>query len=115
TRDKESGVLGVIDLDSFKAVNTVHDHLTGDLVLQRVAGALVRTLRRRDFLARYGGDEFVVILPSTTLAEAQQIGERLVNAVRGEDWESLEPGTPVSASVGWAEIGEDTGLIEAFA
>jgi diguanylate cyclase (GGDEF)-like protein len=114
SRDQEPGVLGVVDLDSFKAVNTVHGHLTGDLVLQRVATVLIRTLRRRDFVARYGGDEFVVILPSTTLAEARAIGERLAVAVRAEDWESIVPGTPVSASVGWAELREETGLIEAF-
>ena len=114
TRDQEHGVLGVIDLDAFKAVNTVHGHLTGDLVLQRVATVLMRTLRRRDFLARYGGDEFVVILPTTSLAEADVIGRRLVAAVRNEDWESLVPGTPVSASVGWAELHQTTGLIGAF-
>ncbi|MGH3739114.1 MAG: diguanylate cyclase domain-containing protein [Micromonosporaceae bacterium] len=113
-RDNDHGVLGVFDLDAFKAVNTVHGHLTGDLVLQRVAALLIRTLRRRDFVARYGGDEFVVILPSTTLEEADVIGRRLVNAVRGEDWDSLVPGTPVSASVGWAELHQATGLIGAF-
>ncbi|MGH3647961.1 MAG: GGDEF domain-containing protein, partial [Micromonosporaceae bacterium] len=113
-RDNESGVLGVFDLDAFKPVNTVHGHLTGDLVLQRVAAILVRTLRRRDFVARYGGDEFVVILPSTTVEEAAVIGRRLVAAVRDEDWESLVPGTPVSASVGWAELHQATGLIGAF-
>ncbi|MGH3728106.1 MAG: diguanylate cyclase [Micromonosporaceae bacterium] len=114
TRDKEVGVLGVIDLDSFKSVNTVHGHLTGDLVLQRVASVLVRTLRRRDFLARYGGDEFVVILPSATLDEATLIGRRIATAIRAEDWESLVPGVPVSASVGWSELDPTTGLIGAF-
>jgi diguanylate cyclase (GGDEF)-like protein len=114
SRDQEHGVLGVLDLDSFKAVNTVHGHLTGDLVLQRVATVLMRTLRRRDFLARYGGDEFVVILPATSLAEADVIGRRLVAAVRDEDWESLIPGTPISASVGWAELHQTSGLIGAF-
>ncbi|MQA27510.1 MAG: diguanylate cyclase [Micromonosporaceae bacterium] len=114
SRTREQAVLGIIDLDDFKAVNTVHGHLTGDLVLQRVAGALIRVLRRRDFLARYGGDEFVVILPSATRAEAEIIGARLADAVRGEDWESLAPGTPVSASIGWAELHESTDLIDAF-
>lgn len=114
SQDREPGVLGVVDLNSFKAVNTVHGHLTGDLVLQRVATVLIRTLRRRDFVARYGGDEFVVILPSTTLTEAEAIGQRLVTAVHDEDWESIVPGTPVSASVGWAELRVDTGLVDAF-
>lgn len=112
--DRERGVLGVVDLDDFKSVNRVHGHLTGDLVLQRVATVLIRTLRRRDFVARYGGDEFVVILPSTTLTEATAIGRRLAAAIRGEDWESIVPGAPITASVGWADLHEDTGLTEAF-
>ncbi|HEX2418246.1 MAG TPA: GGDEF domain-containing protein, partial [Micromonosporaceae bacterium] len=57
---------------------------------------------------------FVVILPSTTLAEAEAIGDRLVAAIRSEDWESIVPGTPVSASAGWAELREDTDLVDAF-
>ncbi|MGH3742415.1 MAG: GGDEF domain-containing protein, partial [Micromonosporaceae bacterium] len=98
--DREQSMLGVIDLDGFKSVNTLHGHLTGDLVLQRVAAVLNRTLRRRDFLARYGGDEFVVIMPSATLAEAAAVGRRLTDALSGEDWESLAPDTPVTATIG---------------
>ena len=100
----EDGVLGVLDLDGFKAVNTVHGHLSGDTVLQRAAGALVRIMRRRDFVARYGGDEFVLILPSATMAKTAEIGERITSALAAEDWASLVPGTPLSASIGWAEL-----------
>lgn len=101
-----SAVLGVCDLDGFKAVNTMHGHLAGDLVLQRVAGVLNRVMRRGDFVARYGGDEFVVVLATTSRDEADEIARRIVNAVGGEDWESLVPGTPVSVTVGWAIISE---------
>ena len=73
-----SAVLGVCDLDGFKKVNTVHGHLSGDIVLQRVAGVLNRVMRRGDFVARYGGDEFVVLLPSTSRAEAHEIERRIV-------------------------------------
>jgi diguanylate cyclase (GGDEF)-like protein len=113
----ESLVLGVCDLDGFKTVNTVHGHLSGDLVLQRVAGVLSRVMRRGDFVARYGGDEFVVILATASLDEAGEIARRIVNAVRGEDWESLVPGTPVSVTIGWAGISEDgpyTTVAQAF-
>jgi diguanylate cyclase (GGDEF)-like protein len=103
----ESLVLGVCDLDGFKAVNTVHGHLSGDLVLQRVAGVLNRVMRRGDFVARYGGDEFVVVLATTSQEEASEIARRIVNAVSGEDWESLVPGTPVSVTIGWAGVSED--------
>jgi diguanylate cyclase (GGDEF)-like protein len=102
----ECAVLGVCDLDGFKAVNTVHGHLSGDLVLQRVAGVLNRVMRRGDFVARYGGDEFVVVLATTSQDEAWEIARRIVAAVSGEDWESLVPGTPVSVTIGWAGISE---------
>ncbi|WP_338090854.1 GGDEF domain-containing protein [Planosporangium thailandense] len=113
----ESLVLGVCDLDGFKAVNTVHGHLSGDLVLQRVAAVLSRVMRRDDFVARYGGDEFVVVLATTSQEEASEIARRIVTAVSCEDWESLVPGTPVSVTIGWAGISEEgpiTTVAEAF-
>jgi diguanylate cyclase (GGDEF)-like protein len=101
-----AAVLGVCDLDGFKKVNTVHGHLSGDLVLQRVAGVLNRVMRRGDFVARYGGDEFVVLLPATSRAEAHEIERRITTAVAGEDWQALVPGTPISVTIGWASVGD---------
>ncbi|WP_228717296.1 GGDEF domain-containing protein [Allosaccharopolyspora coralli] len=102
--DIRGAALGIIDLDDFKTVNTVHGHSGGDLVLQRLAAVVGRAVRRGDFVARYGGDEFVVVLPDTDLATAQATGERIAAAVLDEDWEALVPGTPVSATVGWAKL-----------
>ena len=82
-------VLGVCDLDGFKSVNTVHGHLAGDAVLQRVAGVLARVMRRGDFVARYGGDEFVIVLPGATQIEAREVSHRVMRAVRDEDWKAL--------------------------
>lgn len=101
---RERAILGVCDLDNFKAVNTQHGHLSGDLVLQRVAGVINRVMRRGDFVARYGGDEFVVVLPGTGLTEAAEVGRRIADAIRAEDWESLVPNTPIGVSVGFAEV-----------
>ncbi|WP_166380944.1 GGDEF domain-containing protein [Catellatospora methionotrophica] len=100
-------VVGVLDLDGFKAVNDTHGHACGDVVLQRVAGVLARTVRHGDFAARHGGDEFVVVLPRTTMAEAVDIGERIRAAVAAEDWATVIPGTPVGISVGWADLAGD--------
>lgn len=96
--------VGIIDLNDFKAVNTVHGHLGGDLVLQRTAAILARTVRSTDFVARYGGDEFIVALPHTSLATAHDVGGRIAAAVAAEDWEALVTGTPVSVAIGWAEL-----------
>ncbi len=63
--------VALIDLDRFKDVNDGHSHAEGDVVLRRIATTLRATLRSHDVVARYGGDEFVVIMPSTPLAEAK--------------------------------------------
>ncbi|EWM67825.1 LOW QUALITY PROTEIN: GGDEF protein, partial [Micromonospora sp. M42] len=104
----ERVVIGVCDLDGFKAVNTRHGHHSGDLVLQRVAGVINRVMRRGDFVARYGGDEFVVVLPDTVMPEAVEVARRIEAAVRTEDWESLVPGTPVGVTIGFAEVDGST-------
>jgi diguanylate cyclase (GGDEF)-like protein len=103
-RRGEQAVVGVCDLDGFKAVNTRHGHHSGDLVLQRIAGVINRVMRRGDFVARYGGDEFVVVLPGASMAEAADVARRITVAVLNEDWESLVPGTPVGVSIGFAEV-----------
>ncbi|MQA24680.1 MAG: diguanylate cyclase [Micromonosporaceae bacterium] len=113
-RAGEVGAVGVLDLDEFKAVNTMHGHLSGDLVLQRVAGILTRVMRRADFVARFGGDEFVLVLPGTSLEEAAEVGNRVVAAIATEDWDVLVPNTPVSITVGWAELDGRTELASSF-
>lgn len=96
-------VIGVCDLDGFKAVNTVHGHLSGDLVLQRIAAVLARVTPAGDFVARYGGDEFVLVLAGGT-ADTAVLDDRIRAAVAAEGWDALVPGTPVGVTVGWAEV-----------
>ena len=107
-------IVGMLDLDDFSSVNNVHGHLGGDLVLQRVAATLARLLRGDDFVARYGGDEFVVVLPRIGLDAAHEIGGRLAAAVASEDWEAIVPGTPVSITIGWATLDLTDGLTNAL-
>ena len=72
-----------VDLDRFKQINDSHGHQAGDLMLQEVAGLLTENLRDTDIVARYGGDEFVLLLPGLDARAAEQIAGRLVNSARG--------------------------------
>ena len=66
-----------LDLDDFKRVNDVHGHLAGSHALMEVAGVILPSVRDTDCVVRYGGDEFVVILPDTGVDEAVQVAERI--------------------------------------
>lgn len=67
----------LLDLDGFKEINDTHGHLVGDDALKQAATAIQTSVRRVDVPARWGGDEFIVLLPETSLAEAQLAAERL--------------------------------------
>jgi len=69
--------LVLIDLDRFKFVNDFYGHLEGDLVLRRVGEILEENCRRSDIIARYGGDEFVVLMPETNAEQSRQLAGKL--------------------------------------
>ncbi len=73
----------VIDVDQFKHINDTFGHLQGDVVLGLVGELLRRTLRRGDIAARWGGDEFVALLPGAPVTRARDVAERLAAAIRG--------------------------------
>lgn len=91
----------VIDLDDFKTVNDTQGHLAGDAALVLVAELLRTTLRAGDLAARWGGDEFVALLPGAPVERAREVAERLGAAVRAHG--GLTPETPgVTVSIGVA-------------
>jgi diguanylate cyclase (GGDEF)-like protein len=73
--------VAIVDLDRFKQYNDTHGHQAGDRFLKRIAGTWSQNLRTGDILARYGGEEFAVALPGTNLEHAQQMLERLRDAL----------------------------------
>lgn len=85
TRAGRAFALVLMDLDRFKFVNDFYGHLEGDLVLQRVGHILETNCRRSDVVARYGGDEFVMLMPETNMEHARQLASKL----RG--WVSADP------------------------
>jgi diguanylate cyclase (GGDEF)-like protein len=74
----------MIDIDRFKLINDVHGHPAGDTVLQQVGALCLGTARSTDIVARYGGDELVVVAPSTAPAQALVLAERLRRAIEAE-------------------------------
>ncbi|WP_231369955.1 diguanylate cyclase [Thioalkalivibrio sp. ALE17] len=79
-----SSALVMFDLDRFKAINDTHGHETGDQVLLETTARVARELRDTDILARWGGEEFVVLLPETGRREGTRIAERLRRAIEDE-------------------------------
>ncbi|MDX1584303.1 MAG: GGDEF domain-containing protein, partial [Thermoanaerobaculia bacterium] len=71
------------DLDDFKEINDSYGHPMGDVVLSELCGAVRETLRPTDHLARFGGDEFTIVLPHTDLKGARATAERILEKVRG--------------------------------
>ncbi|MFJ3466498.1 diguanylate cyclase [Pseudomonas sp. NPDC090201] len=96
--------VALIDIDHFKSINDTYGHIIGDNVLKQLGGALTASLRETDLAGRYGGDEFCVILPDTTLAQAGEILERLRRTVH-EHTHSALPNLKLSLSIGIAAYG----------
>ena len=97
----------LLDVDDFKAINDHWSHSAGDEVLRQI-GELLRTRARRgDACARFGGEEFVVLLPDCDLAAARRIADELRATIRHHDWEAVVPGATVTCSAGVAALDRD--------
>jgi diguanylate cyclase (GGDEF)-like protein len=93
----------VLDLDHFKRINDSHGHSIGDAVLVAAARAIERDCRAGDIAARWGGEEFIVLMPETSGQQAWAMAERLLDSVRSIDLSLGGERLGVSASVGVAE------------
>lgn len=76
----------LLDIDHFKGINDQYGHETGDRVLEEVAAIIRAQLRTQDLVARWGGEEFLAVLPDTGLESAQASAERVREALRAHDW-----------------------------
>jgi diguanylate cyclase (GGDEF)-like protein len=109
-RYKEDFSLSMLDIDHFKRVNDRYGHLTGDEVLEEIATLIRRNIRDTDIVGRYGGEEFIIILPKTNLSSAWVVAERLRSIIeKAEIKDSASNVFAITVSQGLAgwERGED--------
>jgi diguanylate cyclase len=100
------GAIALIDIDHFKIINDTYGHVAGDIVLRRLGKMLRQNLRAADLAGRYGGDEFCVILPDLSLANAMQAMDGLRERFAMLGYEQ-SPGLKVSLSIGLAAFNPD--------
>jgi diguanylate cyclase (GGDEF)-like protein len=95
-------IIGLIDLDHFKSINDRFGHAVGDQLLQRFAAALRTSLHTREVFGRYGGEEFLVLFPDTTMDQARQSAERLRASLRDQRMTVDDQDVAVTLSLGLA-------------
>jgi diguanylate cyclase (GGDEF)-like protein len=104
-RHRRPLTIGMADLDHFKEVNDRHGHLTGDRLLKRVAQAIAKGLRGTDAVGRYGGEEFLLVLPETDMEGAMAVAEKVRHLVSQESVVTDDGGrASVTLSVGLATL-----------
>jgi diguanylate cyclase (GGDEF)-like protein len=109
-RSGQAWCLVLLDVDFFKRVNDTHGHAAGDAVLRQIVRSAATVLRPADVLARWGGEEFLVLLPDTAAAQALAVIDCLRRQVEGEHWQQLAPGLAVTFSAGVAAHAADEAI-----
>jgi diguanylate cyclase (GGDEF)-like protein len=96
--------VAMLDVDHFKGINDRFSHVVGDAVLHRLGSLFRDHARSADLIARFGGEEFVVILAAASRTEAVGACERLRVLIETNDWSLITPGLAVTASLGVADV-----------
>ncbi|MHC4575075.1 MAG: sensor domain-containing diguanylate cyclase, partial [Planctomycetota bacterium] len=98
----------MVDIDNLKTINDTYGHRAGDKVIKKISGKIRECIRQIDTAARYGGDEFAVILPNTSLADATVVAERMVEAAANSPITWNREQVPLSISVGLGQYEANT-------
>ena len=98
--------MAVWDIDKFKNVNDTYGHQAGDRVLTVVAKLLSQQIRETDFVARFGGEEFVLLMPETPLDQARKVADNLRNSIEACEFHFKDQRVPVTISCGLAEFND---------
>lgn len=102
----------ILDIDHFKGINDTHGHEIGDQVLEKLARRLGAQLRKVDILGRYGGEEFVLLLPETSGTSARAVAERLLGCIADEPIETSQSSLNVTISLGLASLSDNAITLE---
>jgi len=94
----------LFDVDNFKQINDTYGHITGDIVLQRIAGVVKTTIRTTDLACRWGGEEFVIIYPHTNVSQALEASEKIRKLINKLKFDAIKN---VSCSFGIAQFEAD--------
>jgi diguanylate cyclase len=103
-RYKHSLSAMIFDLDNFKQINDEHGHVIGDKVIQDSTSTINSLIRDSDIFARFGGDEFVLLLPHTDLKDAENLAERIVQAVSAISIPTASSEVKITVSIGVAVL-----------
>ena len=113
-RNNSSLVLTIIDFDHFKRINDDYGHLAGDKVLKIIAQELSKRLRKTDFIARFGGEEYVILLPETPLAEGKKLIETLRLVIQACPFHFRGEPVTITFSAGIGQVCPQESLDDAF-
>ena len=102
-RERQPLSIALFDIDHFKRINDTYGHQAGDEVLKRVAATAAGAIRAHDLVGRFGGEEFVVVLPDTTAETAMSVAERVRNAIETGGY---TPAVTVSIGIAQLTVGE---------
>ncbi|TFW03291.1 sensor domain-containing diguanylate cyclase [Oxalobacteraceae bacterium OM1] len=102
----------VLDVDFFKRINDTAGHVVGDRVLSACAASIRRAVRSNDVVARWGGEEFIVLMPAANLASLGEAMERIRRSVASLDYLAFGLEAPVTVSIGGAELQKDESIEE---
>lgn len=103
TTDKQQLCISMLDIDYFKRVNDTWGHDAGDAVLCRVGEILMRSMRKGDFVGRFGGEEFIIILPESSLEMASLFAQRIRQTIADAQFPELPDGEKITVSQGVTE------------